>query len=83
MGSRHPTAHGADAVRVHELGPGDRQPTPEQLDRMQALVRQAMEEGAMGIASAVAYLPALVLSAMTGGIEARIERMETSQRRTS
>jgi hypothetical protein len=32
---------------------------------------------------AVAYLPALVLSAMTAGIEARIERMETSPRRTS
>ncbi|WP_254684320.1 hypothetical protein [Edaphosphingomonas haloaromaticamans] len=30
---------GAETVRVHELGEGDVDPTPEQLDRMKALVR--------------------------------------------
>src|SRR5437868_8279111 len=42
---------GASTVRIHELGEGDVDPTPEQLDRMRALVRQAMNEGAMGVGS--------------------------------
>src|SRR5207342_3470845 len=37
---------GATTVRQHELGDGDVDPTPEQLMRMRAVVRQAMEEGA-------------------------------------
>src|SRR5690606_16720838 len=40
---------GAATVRVHELGEGDVDPNPEQLARMRALVRQAMNEGAMGV----------------------------------
>lgn len=36
---------GAATVRVHELGEGDVDPTPEQLTRMRALVKQAMNEG--------------------------------------
>jgi N-acyl-D-amino-acid deacylase len=35
---------GATTVRVHELGEGDVDPTPAQLARMRALVRQAMNE---------------------------------------
>ena len=49
---------GATTVRVHELGYEDRPPTPAELDRMRALVRQAMEEGAMGIGSSLIYAPA-------------------------
>jgi N-acyl-D-amino-acid deacylase len=49
---------GATTVRVHELGEGDVDPTPEQLDRMRALVRQAMDEGAMGVGSSLIYAPA-------------------------
>lgn len=49
---------GATTVRVHELGEGDVDPTPEQLARMQALVRQAMNEGAMGVGSSLIYAPA-------------------------
>jgi N-acyl-D-amino-acid deacylase len=49
---------GATTVRVHEIGYEDRPPTPEELDRMKALVRQAMEEGAVGLASALIYTPA-------------------------
>lgn len=49
---------GASTVRIHELGYDDRQPTPEELGRMQALVRQAMEEGAMGLGSSLPYIPA-------------------------
>ena len=49
---------GATTVRVHELGEGDVQPTPAQLDRMRALVREAMDEGAMGVGSSLIYAPA-------------------------
>ncbi|HWJ39108.1 MAG TPA: D-aminoacylase [Sphingomicrobium sp.] len=49
---------GATTVRVHELGEKDVQPTPAQLDRMRALVRQAMKEGAVGVGSSLIYAPA-------------------------
>ncbi len=49
---------GATTVRVHELGEGDVDPKPEQLQRMRALVRQAMDEGAMGVGSSLIYAPA-------------------------
>ncbi len=49
---------GATTVRVHELGYADRPPTPDELGRMQGLVRQAMEEGAMGVGSSLIYAPA-------------------------
>jgi len=49
---------GATTVRVHELGEKDVDPTPEQLDRMRALVRQAMMEGALGVGSSLIYAPA-------------------------
>ena len=49
---------GATTVRVHELGYEDRAPAPEELARMQALVRKAMEEGALGVGSSLIYAPA-------------------------
>lgn len=49
---------GATTVRIHELGEADVDPTPEQLKRMRALVRQAMKEGAMGVGSSLIYAPA-------------------------
>ena len=49
---------GAATVRVHELGEADVQPTPAQLVRMRALVRQAMKDGALGVGSALIYAPA-------------------------
>ena len=49
---------GATTVRVHELGEKDIDPTPEQLNRMRALVRQAMKEGAVGVGSSLIYAPA-------------------------
>ena len=45
-------------MRVHELGEKDVDPTPAQLTRMRALVRQAMKEGALGVGSALIYSPA-------------------------
>lgn len=49
---------GATTVRVHELGEGDVDPTPAQLARMRALVRRAMNEGAMGVGTSLIYAPA-------------------------
>jgi N-acyl-D-amino-acid deacylase len=49
---------GATTVRIHELGYADREPTPEELERMQELVRQAMREGALGVGSSLIYAPA-------------------------
>lgn len=48
---------GAATVRVHELGEDDVDPTPEQLVRMRGLVRQAMNEGALGVGSSLIYAP--------------------------
>lgn len=53
---------GAETVRIHELGYEDRAPTPEELDRMVALVRQAMREGALGVGSSLPYVPAAFAS---------------------
>ena len=53
---------GATTVRVHELGYEDRSPTPVELDRMRALVRQSMEEGALGVGSSLIYAPAFYAS---------------------
>src|SRR6266516_2752130 len=49
---------GATTVRIHEIGYIDRPPTPEELERMKRLVRQAMEEGALGVGSSLIYAPA-------------------------
>jgi N-acyl-D-amino-acid deacylase len=48
---------GAATVREHELGYADRQPTAEELRRMQDLVRAAMKEGALGVGSSLIYAP--------------------------
>ncbi len=48
---------GATTVRVHEIGYEDRPPTADELERMRALVRTAMEEGAMGVGSSLIYAP--------------------------
>ncbi|KPK79090.1 MAG: aminoacylase [Gemmatimonas sp. SM23_52] len=49
---------GATSARIYVIGYEDRAPTPEELDDMRALVRQAMEEGAVGLSSALIYTPA-------------------------
>ncbi len=49
---------GATSVRRMVLGDGDVQPTPAQLQQMQALVQQAMEQGAVGVSTALQYAPA-------------------------
>ena len=48
---------GAATPRVYVIGYDDRPPTAEELDKMRAVVRQAMEDGALGVASALVYPP--------------------------
>jgi len=48
---------GAAIPRWYVIGHEDREPTPEELDKMRALVRQAMEDGALGVASSLIYPP--------------------------
>jgi N-acyl-D-amino-acid deacylase len=49
---------GATTARVHELGYENRLPNAEEMERMKALVKQAMEEGALGVGSSLIYAPA-------------------------
>ncbi|HEV7508929.1 MAG TPA: D-aminoacylase [Thermoanaerobaculia bacterium] len=49
---------GATQVRRMVLGDDDKQPTPAQLDQMRALVREAMEQGAVGVSTSLQYPPA-------------------------
>ena len=49
---------GATTVRDHVIGEDNREPTVAELDSMRLLVRQAMEEGALGVASSLIYPPA-------------------------
>lgn len=53
---------GATTLRIHEIGFENRAPTDDELNNMRALVRQAMEEGALGIGSSLIYAPAFYSS---------------------
>jgi N-acyl-D-amino-acid deacylase len=46
-------------VRMEVLGLDPRPATPDELNRMRRLVRQAMEEGAVGMSSGLDYIPSL------------------------
>jgi dihydroorotase/N-acyl-D-amino-acid deacylase len=58
IGINFATYVGATQVRRMVLGDADRQPSPAELDRMRALVRTAMEEGAVGVSTSLQYAPA-------------------------
>ncbi len=49
---------GATQVRRMVLGDNNVQPTPEQLEQMKTLVREAMKDGAVGVSTALQYAPA-------------------------
>lgn len=49
---------GATTIRIHEIGYENRKPTAAELERMKALVKEAMEQGAMGVGSSLIYAPA-------------------------
>jgi N-acyl-D-aspartate/D-glutamate deacylase len=80
----------AVTVRIHEVGYADRPPTAEELDRMKALVKQAMDEGALGVTTALIYAPAFYaktdelialskVAAQSGGMYIAHIRSEGSQ----
>jgi len=58
MGINLATYVGATQVRRMVLGDADVQPTRDQLERMQELVRQGMREGAVGLSTSLMYPPA-------------------------
>jgi len=47
----------AATVRAHEIGYDNRAPTADELERMRGHVRRAMDEGAMGLTTALIYIP--------------------------
>jgi dihydroorotase/N-acyl-D-amino-acid deacylase len=49
---------GATQVRRMVLGDNDVQPSPEQLEQMKTLVRDAMRDGTVGVSTALEYAPA-------------------------
>ena len=53
---------GATTIREHVIGLEDKPATPEQLNKMRALVREEMEAGALGIGSSLIYAPAFYAS---------------------
>ena len=48
---------GQGTIRGEVVGADDREPTPDELDRMRALVAEAMEEGALGLSTGLFYVP--------------------------
>ncbi len=48
---------GAETIRIHEVGFENREPTAQELERMKTLVKEAMQEGAMGLGSSLIYAP--------------------------
>lgn len=53
---------GATTVRINHIGYEDREPTNEEMESMKAMVKQAMEEGALGVGSSLIYAPAFYSS---------------------
>lgn len=48
---------GQGTIRQEVIGVDDREPTPDELDRMRALVAEAMAEGALGLSTGLFYVP--------------------------
>lgn len=49
---------GATTIRMNVIGEDNRDPTPEEMEKMKVLVQQAMEEGALGVGTSLIYPPA-------------------------
>jgi N-acyl-D-amino-acid deacylase len=50
---------GAATLRIHEIGSEAREATAPELARMQTLAREAMQQGALGVSSALIYTPGI------------------------
>ena len=55
--TNHKFLIGHNAIRISVMGYEDRAPTAEELEKMKALVRDAMENGACGLSSGLGYVP--------------------------
>jgi len=53
------TLVGHGMVRINAMGFDDRQPTPQELQRMKELVEQALDDGAFGLSSGLIYPPGI------------------------
>ncbi|WP_375324454.1 amidohydrolase family protein [Flagellimonas sp. GZD32] len=53
---------GATTLRIYTVGYENRAPTPQELDTMKLLVKEAMEDGALGVGSSLIYAPAFYSS---------------------
>ncbi len=49
---------GATTIRTYVIGEDNRDPTADEMNQMKKLVRQAMQEGALGVGSSLIYPPA-------------------------
>ncbi|HST51438.1 MAG TPA: D-aminoacylase [Pyrinomonadaceae bacterium] len=49
---------GATQVRAYVVGYDNRAPSPAELEKMESLVAQAMEDGALGLSTSLQYVPA-------------------------
>jgi len=58
MGINLATFVGATQVRRLVVGEENRPPSPAELERMKGLVREAMEQGAVGVSTSLQYAPA-------------------------
>ena len=59
MGINLATYVGATQVRRVVIGDDNREPTAAELERMKALVRDAMHDGAVGVSTSLQYAPAM------------------------
>jgi N-acyl-D-aspartate/D-glutamate deacylase/dipeptidyl aminopeptidase/acylaminoacyl peptidase len=57
VGSNVASFVGHGAVRQSVMGMSDAAPTPEQLEKMKSLVRQGMDDGALGLSTGLYYAP--------------------------
>jgi N-acyl-D-amino-acid deacylase len=53
---------GGTTIRIHEVGHANRPPTEAEMENMKELVREAMEEGALGLGTSLIYAPAFYAS---------------------
>jgi len=53
---------GADTLRYNVMGYATRHPTPNELEAMRRLLAKAMEEGALGLSTALIYAPGCLMS---------------------
>jgi N-acyl-D-amino-acid deacylase len=57
LGVNLATLVGHNTVRREVFGEADRPPTPEELEKMKALVERAMRDGAVGLSTGLYYVP--------------------------